>query len=502
MSCQTGPDQIKQAFKDHPEWLQLSHREVARRMVEYGYSERSHEALRKAIDRLVASNEISKDVPSEQPEQSASPEQPTSEEIDKDALIAQGVQQLQERYFYNEFQDKYVILEGYASGSVIEGERIRTIQKQYANMGDGASVNEICREHGWTPDFFNGVRRALGMTHSSLPLTHEEVASTIGDPEAEARAAQNLVMMQSNKLYRKMQRQMWKHTEKQAQWAEEFKARRIDPFAKMVANNPARRKVFKIGGIDEGHHLLCTASDVHVGARSVDGRGLSDTRERLIGSTHTLVERAAPYGRPDGVTVLYNGDFFHVDNPKGETSAGTPQDLACSPDEAIRFGIDLAIEQIDLLRSLGHVTVYVTRGNHDNNTSYMLGLLLGFAYQNVDDVTIIEQTFNPWYITMIGGAMCYFEHGDGPKQKDIVEIMATHEPQMWAKCPYKYAFTGHLHHERSWDKGILHRQLRSLALPDRWHNKNGYNLAKKGVEAFAFAPDGELMAEFRATLLR
>lgn len=479
--------QIKEAMQAHPEWLTLPRREAARRMIQYGFCESTEDAVRKQIKRLMDRGEFE-------------PPEPPPKPQDNDDDVVRGVSELQQDYFHNELDDKYVILAGMASGSVIDGQVIREIQAKYSNMGDGATINEIAREYGWTPDFFNSVRRALRMTHSSLPITHEQVAATINDPEAFEREQRNMIMMQENKLHRAVQRKQWKQTEQDARQWRQFREGVLIPTHDWVLKNAPAKHPYRLRLTQEDHSILFNISDLHIGALGIYGEGLEDTQVRLLGSIERLVRRAACFGRPKKCYVVWNGDTLHMDTPAGTTTKGTPLDMAANPEDVLTFAMGLIRETVERLRMLADVEVWFISGNHDNMTARAMAHGLAFGYEHCDDVTFHLPDPNPWYIVEMGGAMCYLEHGDGPKRKDIPTLMAVQQPEMWARCKHRFAFTGHLHHEKSWDHGVMHYQLRSLAPTDRYHNKGGYVLAERGQDAFLFSATGELFAQLRATV--
>lgn len=473
---------LKSIIEQHPDLYGMTPTEAARELKQNHGRTEKRDTLRKQIARLHGTGWT----PANHAEQEVT--RPT------------GICELAQDYYYNKVDDKYLILaSGQAYKTVIDGEVVRTIQRQYSNMGSGDSVNEIAREYGWTPDFFNAIRRALRMTHASLPLTHEEVASTIDDPQAEQIAHQNMVMLQGQKLHRKAQRAIWKQTEQDAHRWREFEQGRLQPLINHIEANPPRRRVFQIAGQPQPYRVLFNASDVHIGALGIHGEGLAETHHALMQTTEQLIARVAERGRPEEIVVVLNGDWFHADTPQGSTTRGTPLDMACTPDEAFNVGCDIAIEYIDRLRSLGDLTVYVVRGNHDNMTSLALNRVLIEAYKRCEGVSVVEASCEPWYMIALGKAHLYFEHGDGPKGAKITPIMAKVGKDLWGCCNHHYAFTGHLHHMKVLDDyGVVHIQMPSLARPDRYHAKGGWLTATRAQEAYVFDGDGFLFDTVRA----
>lgn len=471
---------VQRALEEHPEWLQLSRLGAAKEIINAGYCDATPNAVRKQIKRILDREDLRmppKDTP---------------------APVASGVRELQEDYFYNDVDDKYVIFAGPAKG-VIDGGLVRAIRQKYSNMGMGDTVNELALEYGFTPEFIKGLLRATNTTHASLPLTDEEIAATIGDEDAEHAAFQNMVMMQAQKLHRRAQKELWRRTQEDARKWREFEQGRLKPLLELVEQHPPRRHVFQMAGHPDDFDVLFNASDVHIGALGIHGEGLEDTHRALMETTERLIERVAQRGRPRRVVAVLNGDWFHADTPRGTTTRGTPLDMACTPDEAFGVGCDIAIEYIDRLRSLGHTTVYVVRGNHDNMTSLALNRVLIEAYRRIDGVEVVEATCEPWHMMMLGKAHLYFEHGDGPKGAKITPVMAKVGKAMWGQCNHHYAFTGHLHHMKVLDEyGVVHIQMPSLARPDRYHAKGGWCTSTRMQEAYCFDAHGFLFDTIRA----
>jgi hypothetical protein len=109
-----------------------------------------------------------------------------------------------------------------------------------------------------------------------------------------------------------------------------------------------------------------------------------------------------------------------------------------------------------------------------------------------------------------GRNLIMFSHGDGAKEKDLLHIIATEAGEVWHKCPWRYAYLGHLHHKMRKVQGQVTMQtekdkigiteidttvqalagqdlnieyVRSPSPADGWHDRNGY-INRPAMEAF------------------
>ena len=77
-----------------------------------------------------------------------------------------------------------------------------------------------------------------------------------------------------------------------------------------------------------------------------------------------------------------------------------------------------------------------------------------------------------------------FTHGDKEKTADMPLIMATEQPEMFARTTSREVHCGHLHKEMVNEyRGIKVRFLPSICPNDEWHKQMGYE-AKRTVQAY------------------
>ena len=96
-----------------------------------------------------------------------------------------------------------------------------------------------------------------------------------------------------------------------------------------------------------------------------------------------------------------------------------------------------------------------------------------------------------------GNNLLGFIHGD--EAKNLEELMACEQRELWGKCEHHVWFHGHLHHRKVLEsKGCLIIQLPSLAGHDRYHARQGYTTSKAGLAAHLIDKQKGLIATYFA----
>ena len=77
--------------------------------------------------------------------------------------------------------------------------------------------------------------------------------------------------------------------------------------------------------------------------------------------------------------------------------------------------------------------------------------------------------------------MIMFTHGDKEKPAEMPLIMATEEPEMFARTQHREVHCGHLHKEMINEyRGIKVRFIPSICGNDEWHKMKGYEAKRTG----------------------
>lgn len=197
-------------------------------------------------------------------------------------------------------------------------------------------------------------------------------------------------------------------------------------------------------------------------------------------------------------------DLINIDNLTGTTTGGTPQDTDSRFHKIVKVVKTVLIETIDELVTIAPVDVIITVGNHDEQTTFMIGEMLDAYYHNSADVNIFNcATLRKYYEYGVNSIM--FTHGNREKFQELGMIFAAENPKLWAKTEQRFIQMGHFHHNKK--VTTLHAQefqgfqiqiLPSLSGSDAWHKGKGYQSMKQ-AKAFLFNKKDGIIGEFTFT---
>lgn len=182
----------------------------------------------------------------------------------------------------------------------------------------------------------------------------------------------------------------------------------------------------------------------------------------------------------DVAIVLNLGDFFHSDNNKNQTArSGHDLDVDGRWGKVMQVGARIMVKVIELAaHKHRQVVVRNVVGNHDDQSSYALALILDAYFRNNARVSVDLSPAPFWYYRF-GKVLIGTTHGDMCKLAQLPEIMACDAPEDWGKTQHRYWYTGHIHHESVKDyPGCRVESFRTLAAKDAWHTAAGYRSAR------------------------
>ena len=171
------------------------------------------------------------------------------------------------------------------------------------------------------------------------------------------------------------------------------------------------------------------------------------------------------------------GDFLHIDNDAGMTTAGTPQDhdgryqkIAYAAVRCIRHITTRALQKYKV------VNFRNAKGNHDENASVVLDVALKAAYENEPRLILHDSPrrlfIHRWQSNLFG-----ITHGHKPKPKMIPGNMANDSGEDWGRSNHKYAHHGHFHQK---ERGMFQDLMVDVechsapTAPDDWTVGQGY----------------------------
>ena len=197
-------------------------------------------------------------------------------------------------------------------------------------------------------------------------------------------------------------------------------------------------------------------------------------------------------GSPELIIFPVGNDFFNVNDCRGTTKKGTPQEQTTNFIDAFEIGLTLITECIDKIATIAPVYVPIIAGNHAEDLENILGVALKVLYGKTPSIEIeatrIERKYKQY-----GQNLFMFSHGDKAKNKinAIPSIMAVEQPDLWAATTQRFAIYGDIHHEQTHElNGVTAMFLRSMSTQDKWHHAQGYVGSRKTAYAMTYSKCG------------
>lgn len=187
-------------------------------------------------------------------------------------------------------------------------------------------------------------------------------------------------------------------------------------------------------------------------------------------------------------------DFFHMDNAKNTTTAGTQMDVDGRYAQVIEAGEMAVVKAVERLLTRAPVDIVWVPGNHDTTNSYHLARFLWSWFHNNDSVSVdfgpSKRKYYSWGSTLIG-----LTHGNVEPIASLPNLMATERPEEWldSKTGSREWLIGHWHQSRKWvtkttetSQGTVVRALMSLSGTDSWHHDHGYIGNHQAAEVYLY----------------
>jgi hypothetical protein len=159
------------------------------------------------------------------------------------------------------------------------------------------------------------------------------------------------------------------------------------------------------------------------------------------------------------------------------------------------------VETIDLLKQAAPVDVIISVGNHDEQSTFMIGEILDAYYTNDQSVSVYnDASLRKYYKYGVNAIM--LTHGNREKFNDLGMIFAAENPKLWADTKYRFVQIGHFHHNKKVTtlqaqefQGFQIQILPSISGSDAWHTGKGYNSLKQ-AKAFLYNKTKGLFGEY------
>ena len=371
------------------------------------------------------------------------------------------------------------------------------IQRMYSNEfgGKGATQSEIARRF----DFPHAKAFALyakihGYTKSDLGQTDIEFEMGMTPEEA---AAENLQALK-RRAFKLTEQMKWKQTQADADKWNNFENSTLLPMMDGIATYlpTFKYKPFKAEKVVGEDIAVVGISDLHYMKQCFDDNGNDSynreiTVEVLNKANASLIGKMLRYGKPSKFIIPAGTDNLHVDGISHMTTAGTPQARQTTGDWEVHIKnyVELFMQMVERYAQIAPVELIVMPGNHDYQTSRMLGVLLEMTYKNHPRIKVIHRPTAVRIYRQYGKVCHIYSHGEGEslaKQDRTIHSKYLAEAKAQGvnlqEVEFITYYHGHIHTEETKDNsGITRVAFPSLATEDQWHKLAGYVGNKQGA---------------------
>lgn len=257
----------------------------------------------------------------------------------------------------------------------------------------------------------------------------------------------------------------------------------------------------KASKLTSEHCLMLHPTDMHIGSDSSLG-----IEKQAIEAISKVMVAAKPFNISQ-IVLTSGGDLLHFDNPNVTTTKGTHiqsdgSSLEEIYDRALRFYVTV-IENLAKDYPLHFVSI---TANHDDTTNLLLSKAIQAWFRKHPNVTFHvsdeEVKSYQWGETMLS-----WYHGHRIVDNQLPMVIAQTAAEIWGKTRYRYAFLGHLHHNKRLTyqsakemAGLQLEWLKSVGKPDHWHKQNGF-MSLPAVQSFIFSKKTGEVARFTNHML-
>ena len=217
--------------------------------------------------------------------------------------------------------------------------------------------------------------------------------------------------------------------------------------------------------------------DIHYG--KLTELTIEAAEEQFMNTVQNLVDKAKGLNIEKFILPIGN-DGMNSEGMRFTTTKGTFQHDSVGWRESFHGYCHLMTRAIDYLKSKAPVQVVVISGNHDFERMFYAGDVIKGWYRN-DKNVVVDNSMDSRKYVEYGVNMIMYTHGDKEKPSEMPLIMATEQPEMFARCTVREVHCGHLHKEMVNEyRGIKVRFIPSICANDDWHRTMGYSAIRTG----------------------
>jgi hypothetical protein len=243
----------------------------------------------------------------------------------------------------------------------------------------------------------------------------------------------------------------------------------------------------------EPHCMVFDPADIHIGKLCSSFETGEDYNsqiavKRVMDGMHGIIQKSNGFNI-DKIIFVAGNDILHTDNPRRQTTSGTPQDTDGMWYDNFTTAKRLLVDIIETLVQIADVEVVYNPSNHDYMSGFMLLDSISSWFRHSKNVTFNSDMSHRKY-SVYGKCLIGTTHMDSAKVADLPMLMAHEASSNWHDCIHRYIFGHHVHHKSGKDyMSVNVETLRSPSGTDGWHHRNGYQWSPKAVEAFILSPE-------------
>lgn len=309
-------------------------------------------------------------------------------------------------YLYNISDDSYNFGE-----LELSGETVRLLQKLYS---ENKSVDDIGHELNLDTDHVIEVKKRMGISRRSIPLTNEFIELSSIDE-----SRNKLISLKKQKIIQAFKESYVRENERDANKWRKFSEGTLDKISEFLSSwTPPKRNNVPYAKKSDSKSVFCVGlNDTHI-SESFDkakafGGTKWDTNEALKTIDNysnqireTIENRKEKFGK---ILVFVNGDYLNscVD---GKTRKGTQLNNDAVNEEMFEAGLSALIRFVENLSEIAPVEVFTQKGNHD---SFLLTYLAIAAEKYFKDVDTVKFNISKAWATLyrVNNVAIVLSHG-------------------------------------------------------------------------------------------
>ena len=272
------------------------------------------------------------------------------------------------------------------------------------------------------------------------------------------------------------------------QWSE-FKTKFLEEVALLGNLQYVRKPLSSSGNVC----LEISLPDLHFGKGDI-----VEIADNFISCVYELLEKAEKFG-VERILLPIGNDGLNSEGKRRTTTAGTPQVDSVDWQTSFRHYWATVVALVKVISTQYKVDIIVIPGNHDMERMFYAGEVISAYFKDNNNVAVDNSGEYRKYFEY-GVNMLMFTHGDKEKTSDLPLIMATEQPEMFARTKYREAHLGHFHKEMLNEyRGIKTRFLPSICTTDDWHKMMGYS-HMKAAQAYIWNKEDGLEGYFQVNI--